>query len=255
MRKILSWNVNGLRAVCRNGFYEWMERQAADIFCLQEIKCHPSQLELTDLSPLGLNSYWACAQKPGYSGVAIYTKSKPLKVEEGIGLPQFDNEGRVLIAYYSDFVLINAYFPNSQRDHSRLVFKLEFCKAMLHKCQKLRQAGYNLILCGDINIAPEEIDLANPQSNKNNAGFLPEERAWFSEFLLAGYVDMFRYFHPNESGHYTWWSYRPGVRSRNIGWRIDHFCVNQEWVTNINDAFILPDVYGSDHCPIGIEIK
>ena len=252
--KLISWNVNGIRAAARTGFLEWFKEQKADVICIQETKAQPEQLDMFTLHPEGYHSYWHSAQKPGYSGVAIYSKQEPLKITPGIGKPDFDAEGRVLVAEYPEFVLVNAYFPNSQRDHARLDYKLKFCKEMFKFLEKLRKAGKQVILCGDYNIAHREIDLKNPKANENNAGFLPEERAWMDGILSGGYVDTFRHF-VKDPGHYTWWSYRPGVRDRNIGWRLDYFVVNEEFKGRLADARHQPHVKGSDHCPVVLELK
>jgi exodeoxyribonuclease-3 len=220
--KLLSWNVNGIRAASRSGFLTWFEREGADVVCLQEIKATPEQLDDTLLHPQGYHSYWNPAQKPGYSGVALYSKTEPLSIIHGLGDPEVDAEGRVLIAEYPQFTLINAYFPNSQREHTRLPFKLRFCDRMLSLCEDLVRKDRRVVLTGDFNIAHREIDLKNPKTNQDNAGFLPQERAWLDQFTGAGYVDTFRHFVP-DPGHYTWWSYRPGVRQKNIGWRLDYF--------------------------------
>lgn len=253
MTKIISWNVNGIRSVGGKGFFDWLMKQSPQVVCLQETKCQVAQLDDSYLAPLGYQSHWACAKKPGYSGLAIYCKESPKSVTEGLGISQFDDEGRVLTADFGDFTVVNAYFPNSQRDHARLPYKLAFCDAIFKHCQKLRKAGRNVVLCGDYNIAHKEIDLKNPKTNVDNAGFLPQERAWMDKFVDAGWVDTFRQFNP-EPGHYTWWSYRPGVREKNIGWRIDYHCVNDEFKSSIKDAWIMPEIHGSDHCPIGIEL-
>ncbi len=252
--KLLSWNVNGIRAADRAGFLDWFAKEKADVVCLQETKANREQLHEPLLNPKGYHSFWHSAQKAGYSGVALYTRKEPLRVSEGMGLPEFDSEGRVLVAEYPEFVLINAYFPNSQRDHARLGYKLAFCDAMLKYCESLRSQGKHVVICGDFNIAHKEIDLKNPKSNEKNAGFLPEERAWMSRFIETGYVDTFRNFVP-DPGHYTWWSYRPGVRERNIGWRLDYFFVNQELRDRLRTASIQCAVKGSDHCPVLLQLK
>lgn len=251
--KLVSWNVNGLRAAIRNGFSEWFEKEGADLVCLQEIKCIPDQIEEGALSPK-YHSFWHSAEKAGYSGVAIFAKKEPLSLSQGLGVPEIDREGRVLVAEYSDFTLINAYFPNSQRDHARLPYKLSFCKKMKAYTDMLKAQGKNVILCGDLNIAHKEIDLKNPKSNEKNAGFLPEERAWMDEYLASGYVDTFRKFNP-DPGHYSWWSYRPGVREKNIGWRLDYFVTNEENQDRLKRAEIHPHIRGSDHCPVFLELR
>ncbi len=252
--KLISWNVNGIRAASSKGFLEWLVDESPDVLCLQETKANIDQLDLFLHSPKGYRSYWHSAKKPGYSGVAIYTKKEPESVAMGMGIEEFDSEGRVITADFGSFVLINAYFPNSQREHERLPYKLKFCDSMLKYCEGFRKKGRKILLCGDYNIAHKEIDLKNPKTNKDNAGFLPEERAWMDKFLKAGYVDTFRHF-TKDPDQYTWWSYRPGVRERNIGWRIDYFCMNQEFVDNLKDASIHPTVFGSDHCPVSVRIK
>jgi len=252
--KLLSWNVNGIRAAGRVHFPVWFGEEKADVVCIQETKANPSQLGEELLHPCRYHSYWHSAQKAGYSGVAIYSKKEPLRLREGLGVPEIDCEGRVLIADYSTFTLINAYFPNSQRDHSRLGYKLFFCQKMLEFCQDLRSQGKNLLLCGDFNIAHQEIDLRNPKSNENNAGFLPEERNWMGKFLGEGFVDGFRNF-IKDPHHYTWWSYRPGVRQKNIGWRLDYFVVNQEFQPRLQWVNHQPLIQGSDHCPVACQVK
>lgn len=252
--KILSWNVNGIRSVGGKGFFDWLVRELPDVICIQETKANPGQLDDTYLAPLGFQSHWHSARKPGYSGVAIYSRRSPKNVVEGIGIGEIDSEGRVLVADFADFTVVNAYFPNSQREHARLPYKLSFCDAILKFVERLRKEGRFVILCGDYNIAHKEIDLRNPKANADNAGFLPEERSWMDKFLGEhGWVDTFRKFTP-DPGHYSWWSYRPGVREKNIGWRLDYHCVNPEFASSVKNAFILPEVYGSDHCPVGIEI-
>ena len=252
--KLISWNVNGIRAAGRSGFSIWFEREAADVVCVQETKARPEQLEEALLHPQGYHSFWHSALKPGYSGVGIYTKNEPLRVQVGIGIPEIDAEGRVLIAEFPNFVLINSYFPNSQRDHARLGYKLAFCDHMMKFCNGLRSQGKNLVLCGDLNIAHHEIDLKNPKSNVKTAGFLPEERAWMDQFVKGGYVDGFRHFEKGP-GHYTWWSHRPGVREKNIGWRLDYFVVNDEFKERMSAVKHQPEVLGSDHCPVVLALK
>lgn len=252
--KIFSWNVNGLRAVQKKGFLDFFESSKADFFCLQEIKVQEDQLSEELLHPLKYHSVWSPAEKKGYSGVAIYSKREPVEVYRGLGVEEFDSEGRVLGVEYKDFILISAYFPNSQRDHARLDYKLRFCQKMYRFLNRLKKKGKNIILCGDYNIAHKEIDLKNPKTNQKNAGFLPEEREWMSHFLKSGYFDGLRHF-SDEPEQYTWWSYRPGVRERNIGWRLDYFCSNDEFSDRYKGVRHLPEVMGSDHCPIELVLK
>lgn len=252
--KLLSWNVNGIRAATRHGFLDWFADQNADVVCVQEIKARPDQLDETILHPQGYESFWHPAEKAGYSGVAIFSKKNPLRVTYGIGVPEIDREGRVLIAEYSDFVLLNTYFPNSQPDHARLGYKLEFCQKMFQFLEQLKSQGKNIVICGDFNIAHRPIDLKNPKANENCAGYLPEERAWMEELVSHGYVDGFRHFTP-DPGHYTWWSYRPGVREKNIGWRIDYFVVNGEYKEALGEVQHQPFVKGSDHCPVLLQLR
>jgi exodeoxyribonuclease III len=252
--KLVSWNVNGIRACSKGGFLKWFEQEQADIVCVQEIKALPGQLEENLKNPLKYHSYWNSAQKPGYSGTAVFSKKEPLSVQLGLGDPQFDHEGRVMILKFPDFTLINSYFPNSQRDHARLPYKLAFCKKFLQTVQKLKANGENVLMCADWNIAHQELDLKNPKTNRKNAGFLPEERAWMDQLLEAGYIDAFRQFE-SAGGHYTWWSYRPGVREKNVGWRLDYFVANQEFKNRLQKSYHRTEVFGSDHCPVVVELK
>ncbi|GAB4311526.1 MAG: exodeoxyribonuclease III [Methanobacteriaceae archaeon] len=252
--KILSWNVNGLRAVHRKGFLDWFLEYKPDILCLQEIKATEDQLPRKLKNVNGYYSYFNSAERKGYSGVALYSKIKPKNIEVGFGIEKFDIEGRVQVADYDDFVLLNIYFPNGKMSDDRLKYKLDFYDAFLDYVNDLRDQGRNLIICGDLNTAHKEIDLARPKENSNISGFLPVEREWIDKFLENGYVDTFRMFN-HGSGQYTWWSYRTRARERNVGWRLDYFFVNQEFKNNIKDSYILSDVMGSDHCPIALEIK
>jgi exodeoxyribonuclease-3 len=257
--RLASWNVNGIRAAGEKGLFEYFKQEDADILCLQETKATLDQLKLLPnaeefLHPNGYASYWHSGEKLGYSGVSIYSRKEPKDIHYGIGDPLIDREGRVIIAEYEPFTLINAYFPNSQRDHARLDFKLYFCKKFLQLCETLRSKGQNLVICGDFNIAHNEVDLANPKTNQDNAGFLPEERAWMTEYIAAGYVDTFRKF-TQGSGHYTWWSYRPGVRQKNIGWRLDYFFTSREFGEAVSEVRHRPEVLGSDHCPVMLQLR
>jgi len=253
--RIISWNVNGIRAVEKRGFFSWLKKENPDILCLNETKAEPEQLSDTFKSPLdsAYHSFWASAVKKGYSGVAVYTKIKPDNVYL-MNKSEFDDEGRVLAADYRDFTLIAAYFPNSQDEGKRLPYKLAFNDAMLKLCASTVKKGRHFLLCGDYNVAHTPIDLARPKQNEKNAGYLPEERAWMDSFLAEGYVDTFRHFHPGETGHYSWWSYMGQARARNIGWRIDYHCVDKGFLPRVKSSVIRPDVTGSDHCPVEIEI-
>lgn len=249
--KLLSWNVNGLRSCRRQGFLDWMAAEDADVVCLQEVRAHPEQVEGDLKAVPGYLGYWHPARRPGYSGVTTFSRREPDAVHVGMGLPDFDEEGRVLTLEFGSLAVVNAYFPNSQRTLARLPYKLDFCRAMQGFLEGLRARGLRVLLCGDYNIAHREIDLRNPRENRNNAGFLPEERAWMDAFLGSGYVDTFRARCP-EPGHYTWWSHRPGVRDRNIGWRIDYVVVDEALDRDVRASFHQPQVRGSDHCPVGV---
>jgi exodeoxyribonuclease-3 len=252
---LLSWNVNGVRAIHRKGFLPWLQETAPDILCLQETKAMASQLPAELAQPEGYRAYWHSAERKGYSGTTLITREEPLSIQFGLGLEEFDQEGRTIIAEYPAFTLINCYFPNGSRDHSRVPFKLAFYDAFLDKCEQLRRRGQPVIFCGDVNTAHNEIDLAHPKPNQKTTGFLPEERAWLDQVVETGYVDTFRHLHPNLSEQYTWWSMPTRARERNVGWRLDYFFVAQELLEYVADAFILPEVMGSDHCPVGLRLK
>lgn len=254
--RVASWNVNGLRSAYGKGLAEWLKKSDLDVVMLQEVKAKPAVLEEIGLfyQEAGLSSqHWATAEKNGYSGLLTLVKGEHGDVRVGLGIEEFDSEGRWLEVDVGPYTFVNSYFPNSQRDHARLPYKLKFCEAALKRLKKLVSLGRVPVLAGDINIAHTEIDLANPKTNKDNAGFLPEERAWMTEFLEAGWVDAFRKFEPG-GGHYTWWSYRPGVREKNIGWRLDHFFVSQQHESILNWMIHQPEVRGSDHCPIILSV-
>ncbi|MBN2050093.1 MAG: exodeoxyribonuclease III [Spirochaetales bacterium] len=253
MTRITSWNVNGIRAAEKKGLFTWLRERKPDMLCLQETKAHPEQLSSEFLEQEGYHSYFLAADRKGYSGVALYSREKPLSLGN-LGIAEFDCEGRVLVAEYPAFLLINAYFPNSQSEGARLSYKIEFCEALHTYCDGLAAEGKEVILCGDYNIAHKPIDLANPKSNEKNPGYLPEERAWMDTFLGSGYIDTFRIFH-QEGGHYTWWTYRFQAREKNVGWRIDYHCITPGLKDKIKDALILSDVYGSDHCPVELVIS
>ena len=248
--KLISWNVNGLRACVQKGFKEFFDEIDADAFCLQETKLQEGQI---DFSPEGYYAYWNYAEKKGYSGTAIFTKREPMSVSYGIGIEAHDHEGRVITLEYPDYYLITVYVPNSQDDLRRLSYRMEWEDAFLAYIQKLEE-NKPVIFCGDLNVAHKEIDLKNPSSNHHNAGFTDEERGKMSAMLNAGHLDTFRYFYPSTADIYSWWSYRFKSRERNAGWRIDYFIVSESLKDKLKDAKIHTEVFGSDHCPVELEI-
>lgn len=252
--RIISWNVNGIRSAEKKGFVPWLEAEKPDVLCVQETKARPDQLSEELRYPRSgqskkYHSYWSSAKKAGYSGVAIYSKKEPDRVEV-LGVGEFDDEGRALLAFFGDVAVISAYFPNSQDAGARLAYKLAFCAAIKERCDALCASKKHLVLCGDYNIAHTPIDLARPKENEGNAGYLPEERAWMDLFTSAGYSDTFRRLHPGEGGHYSWWSYRMNARARNVGWRLDYHCVDEALMTRVKKSFIRSEIQGSDHCPV-----
>ena len=252
--KLLSWNVNGIRAVAKKGFHEWLLNENPDILCIQETKAWEEQLDDSLTKINGYESFFCQGVKKGYSGTAIYTKVKPISVERGFGIPEFDCEGRILIAEYKDFTLYNIYYPNGKKDAVRLKYKMDFYKAFQSHAVDLLKKGKKIIICGDVNTAHKEIDLARPKENSNVSGFLPEERAWIDRFLGEGFIDSLRMFN-DKPEVYTWWDQVTRARERNVGWRIDYFYISENLKKNLKNAFVLPDVMGSDHCPVGIELK
>lgn len=253
--RIVSWNVNGLRALHRKGQWQWFLDNKPDIFCIQETKSRPEQLPDEVRSPEGYFSYFdSPKEKKGYSGVAIYSKTEPKSVLYEIG-KGYDDEGRLIAADYDDFVLFNVYFPNGGGGPARLKFKLEFYDVFLAHINKLKKAGREIIFCGDINTAHHEIDLARPKENEKNTGFLPIERAWLDKVVKSGYVDVFRHFYPDKREAYTYWDQKTFARERNVGWRIDYFFTTPALVPKIREITIHDDVFGSDHCPIEIDVK
>jgi len=252
--RILSWNVNGIRGLEKKGFYNWFKKTSPDILCLQETKATPEQLPPHLRNTPGYYVYWSSAERKGYSGVATFTKEKPKEVKTGFGIKKFDSEGRILITEFPFFVLFNIYFPNGKQGQERLDYKLKFYDTFLSYADNLKVKGKNIVVCGDFNTAHEEIDLARPKENEKVSGFLPIERAWIDTFIDHGYVDTFRYFN-KEPSQYSWWDMKTNARERNVGWRIDYFFVNKEFLSHVKKAFILQDVLGSDHCPVGIELK
>ncbi len=249
--KIISWNVNGLRAIIKKNFLEYIETEKPDILCLQETKLQKEQIpaEISQLSEY--HQYWSFANKKGYSGVSLLSRKEPILVE--YGLEDDDPEGRTIISDHGNFILINCYFPNGKMSNERLEYKLEFYDRMLEIMNKYAHSGKNIIICGDYNTAHKEIDLKNPRQNETESGFLPIERAWLDKLVETGYIDTFRYFDQRPE-QYSWWTYRMGARQRNIGWRIDYFWVNKAFIENIKSAFIRQEIMGSDHCPVGIEL-
>ena len=254
-RKLISWNVNGIRSIARKGFHHWLKTSQPDVLSVQETRAWPEQLTDELLRPLGYESFFSCAEKKGYSGVAIYTKEEPLEVIDGIDEPAYDSEGRTLTARFQDFTLINAYFPNGQRDHARVPYKMDYCAHFLTHCQAQQAYSDHIVLCGDFNTAHRPIDLARPKSNKNTTGFLSIERAWIDQLIHTGYLDIFREIHGDLEGKYTWWSNRKGVRERNVGWRIDYHFVSTSMSSRVRNAYHLDEVFGSDHCPIALEFE
>lgn len=249
--KLISWNVNGIRACVQKGFLDFFEEADADIFCIQETKMQEGQLEL-ELP--GYHQYWNYAVKKGYSGTAVFTKVEPLSVDYGLGIEEHDQEGRVITLEFEDFYLVTVYTPNSQDGLKRLDYRMEWETAFFTYLKGL-EAAKPVVFCGDLNVAHKEIDLKNPKTNRKNAGFTDEERARFTELLEGGFIDTFRYFYPDMEGIYSWWSYRFSARAKNAGWRIDYFCVSQALEGRIQDAKILTDVLGSDHCPVELDMR
>jgi exodeoxyribonuclease-3 len=253
--KFLSWNVNGLRAFYKKGAFNSIFEQDPDIFCLQETKAHPEQLPEEVRSPAGYQAYFDHSKmRKGYSGVAIYSKEKPERVEYSLGNPELDKEGRMIIAHFKDFVLLNGYFPNGGEEPARLKYKLEFYEQFLKFIEKLRKQNKKVIFCGDINTAHNEIDLARPKENSNHTGFLRIERDWLDKVISKGYVDTFRHLHPTEI-KYSWWDMKTFARDRNVGWRLDYFFISPDLLPRLKSAKILDNMFGSDHCPVLLELK
>lgn len=249
--KLYSWNVNGLRACVRKGFLDYFNELNGDIFCVQEIKLQEGQI---DLELEGYHQYWNYAEKKGYSGTAIFTKEEPLSVRYGLGIGEHDKEGRVITLEFDNFYLVNVYTPNSQRGLTRLDYRMEW-EDDFRKYLKELDDIKSVILCGDLNVAHKEIDLKNPSTNRKNAGFTDEERNKMTELLDAGFIDSFRYFYPDKEDAYSWWSYMRKSRERNVGWRIDYFIVSEKLEDVMKDAEIHPNIMGSDHCPISLELN
>jgi exodeoxyribonuclease-3 len=252
--KMLCWNVNGIRAVVKKGFLQWLQKESPDILCLQETKASPENLTKDLLEPPGYQTYWNYPERKGYSGVATITKEKPVRAQNGLGIKAFDTEGRIIISEYPEFTLCNVYFPNGKQGAERLKYKLDFYDVFFNYMEPRRLRGEKLIFCGDVNTAHQEIDLARPKENSKISGFLPVERAWLDKLVAHGYIDIFRQFNGGP-GQYTWWDMKTGARARNVGWRIDYFFITENLLSQVAKAFIMPDVTGSDHCPIGLALK
>ena len=252
--KLLSWNVNGIRAAYKKGILNWFSKEQPDILCIQETKAMKEQLPDDLINVNGYNSFFSSAEKKGYSGTATYTNVQPSKVANGIGIKKFDSEGRFLVTEFDEFVLFNIYFPNGKARAERLQYKMDFYEAFLKHLKKLLKQGKKIVICGDVNTAHKEIDLARPKPNEKVSGFLPQERAWIDKLLEAGFIDTLRVYNQKPE-QYTWWDMMTRARDRNVGWRIDYFFISDNLKDNLKNAFILPEVMGSDHCPVGIELR
>jgi len=255
IKKIISWNVNGIRSIKGKGFLDWLKKESPDVLCLQETKINDLERLDADLrEPPGYHTYWDYPERKGYAGVAVFTKEKPQKVSYDLGESDLDLEGRVIIAEYPRFTLMNIYFPNGKTSDERLKYKMAFYDVFLKYANSLKAAGKRLVICGDVNTAHREIDIARPKENSKKSGFLPEERAWIDTFIAHGYADTFRWFH-KEPNQYSYWDIKTGARARNVGWRIDYFFVSEGLLPAVEEAFIMPEVTGSDHCPVGIILR
>lgn len=249
--KLISWNVNGIRACMQKGFADFFSQADADVFCIQETKLQEGQL---NFAPQGYQCYWNYAQKKGYSGTAMFTKINPLSISYGIGIEEHDQEGRVINAEFADYYVVTCYTPNSQNELQRLPYRMQWEDDFRKHLKKLEEKK-PVILCGDLNVAHNEIDLKNPKTNRKNAGFTDQEREKFSQLLNAGFIDTFRYFYPEAEGEYSWWSYRFKAREKNAGWRIDYFCVSEALKNQLESASIHQEIFGSDHCPVELILK
>lgn len=251
--KLVSWNVNGIRAVAKKGYGEWLAVTQPDILCLQETKASPEQVPPDVANPRGYEAFWAVPVKKGYSGVATFTRQEPMKTVLGLGEERFDQEGRVIRTEFEGFCLFNVYFPNGKAGPERLRYKLDFYDRFLDVAESVRKKGLPVIFCGDVNTAHKPIDLEHPKANENTSGFLPVERAWMDRVVDLGYVDALRHFDKSPR-KYTWWDYKTGARARNVGWRLDYFFISEELLPRLKSASILSEIMGSDHCPVCIEI-
>lgn len=250
--RLISWNVNGVRAAAKKGFLEWVQQNQPDILCLQETKAHVEQLGEELTHPNGYQTYWNSGERKGYSGVATFTLAAPLQQLSFFDFQILDAEGRILLTEYPDFFLFNVYFPNGGSGAERLQYKLNFYQAFLRVMNDYRQKGKGVIVCGDVNTAHRPVDLARPKENEHVSGFMRIERDWLDQVFTSGYVDTFRHFNPDQVAAYTWWDMKTGARARNVGWRIDYFIVSEDLMSRVKNAFIMPEVLGSDHCPVGI---
>ena len=252
--KIITWNVNGLRAAINKGILEWLASQQADVICLQEVKARSDQVTDEQLSILdGYQAVWNSAQRPGYSGVLTFTRVSPVEVRTELRREEFDSKGRLIAVRYPSFWLYNIYFPNGQRDHNRLDYKLRFYAELLTQCDRMHAEGESIIVTGDFNTAHNEIDLRNPKQNVNTSGFMPVERAWVDRYLQQGFADAYRELYPDRV-QYTWWTYRLNARQRNIGWRLDYYLVSESLMPSVVDVIVHDDILGSDHCPVTLII-
>ena len=252
--RLISWNVNGIRSCARKGFLSFLEKEDPDILCIQESKAHPDDLDDSLVCPLKRHSYWSFADRKGYSGTVTFVRNPIGKVQHGIGIKKFDNEGRFVITDHGDFLLFNIYFPNGSQTEKRHIFKQEFLQILSSFLKRLIQQKKQLIVVGDYNTAYLDFDVFDPKGLKNTSGFLPEERKWFKNFLSLGFTDCYRHFYPNQKEVYTWWSYRENARKNNRGWRIDHICVTKELIKKVKSVDILSEQQGSDHCPVVITL-
>lgn len=253
--KLVTWNVNGIRACAPKGLLDYLRRESPDILCLQETKAHPNQLGEELLHPPGWEAYWSAAQKAGYSGTVTYTKQKPEEIQYGIQIRKFDSEGRFVVTRYPEFLLYNVYFPNGAASEERHLYKQEFLEKFRKHLERKIQEGHEVVVVGDYNVAYRDTDVFDPVRLSKVSGFLPEERAWFGRFLETGFVDLFAHFHPRTTEQYTWWSYRENARIANRGWRIDHICVTPQLVNQVKSIDIQDQQMGSDHCPVKVVME
>jgi exodeoxyribonuclease III len=252
--QLYSWNINGIRAAYKKGILDWIDNVSPDILCLQETKAHPDQLPGALKEIDGYQIFFTSAERKGYSGVAVYTKPEPSQIQHGFGIDIFDSEGRTIVVDYGDFILFNVYFPNGKASAERLKYKMDFYDAFLNHLDSLLKEGRKIVICGDVNTAHKEIDLARPKENEKTSGFLPEERAWIDKLLEHGFVDTFRIFN-DKPDQYSWWDMKSRARDRNVGWRIDYFYISENLRKNVTNAEIHQEVMGSDHCPISLELS